>query len=83
MVSRRLPASTRLSSLFDSHSHDSAGSVDAALESSAEGIHALKISLVVLLITAMAQSIVVVLTGSTALLADGSLIHNPLRTWAS
>lgn len=63
-----------LLSLFGSHSHDSAGSVDAALESSAEGIRALKISLVVLLITALAQAIVVVLTGSAALLAD--TIHN-------
>ena len=63
-----------LLSLFGSHSHDSAGSVDAALESSAEGIRALKISLIVLLITALAQAIVVFFTGSTALLAD--TIHN-------
>ena len=63
-----------LLSLFDSHSHDSADSVDAALESSAEGIRALKISLVVLLITALAQAIVVFFTGSAALLAD--TIHN-------
>lgn len=63
-----------LLSVFGSHSHDSADSVDAALESSAEGIRALKISLVVLLITALMQAIVVVLTGSAALLAD--TIHN-------
>ena len=63
-----------LSSIFGSHTHDSVESVDAALESSAEGIRALKISLVVLLITAVVQAFVVVLTGSVALLAD--TIHN-------
>ena len=64
----------RLGSVFGSHSHDSADSVDAALESSAEGIRALKISLVALLVTAVLQAIVVVFTGSVALLAD--TIHN-------
>ena len=63
-----------LASVFGSHSHDSADSVDAALESSAEGIRALKISLVALLVTAVLQAIVVVFTGSVALLAD--TIHN-------
>ncbi len=38
-----------LGSVFGSHSHDAADSVDAELESSAEGIRALKISLVALL----------------------------------
>lgn len=61
-------------SVFKPHSHDSADSIDSALESSAEGIRALKISLVVLLATAIAQLVVVVLTGSIALLAD--TIHN-------
>jgi cation diffusion facilitator family transporter len=56
------------------HSHDSADSVDSALESSAEGIRAVKISLVVLAVTALAQALVVVLSGSVALLAD--TIHN-------
>ncbi|SSC25678.1 Cation efflux protein, partial [Klenkia terrae] len=56
------------------HSHDSADSIDTALESSAEGIRALKISLVVLLVTAIAQSVVVWFTGSIALLAD--TVHN-------
>lgn len=61
-------------SIFKPHSHDAADSIDSALESSAEGIRALKISLLVLLATAVAQMIVVVLTGSVALLAD--TIHN-------
>ena len=56
------------------HSHDSADSVDAALESSAAGIRAVKISLLVLLATASAQLLVVILTDSVALLAD--TIHN-------
>jgi len=62
------------SSLFRPHSHDSADSIDAALESSTEGIRALKISLVVLLVTALLQAVVVYFTGSIALLAD--TIHN-------
>ena len=61
-------------SLFQPHSHDAADSVDSALESSAEGIRAVKISLVALGVTAIAQAVVVVLTGSVALLAD--TIHN-------
>jgi cation diffusion facilitator family transporter len=56
------------------HSHDAADSVDAALEGSAEGIRALKTSLVVLLVTAALQAVVVVLSGSVALLAD--TVHN-------
>ena len=63
-----------LQEIFRPHSHDAADSVDSALESSAEGVRAVKISLVVLLATAIAQAIVVVLTGSVALLAD--TIHN-------
>lgn len=64
----------RLGSIFTPHSHDAADSVDSALEASAEGIRALKISLIALLVTALAQAVVVVLTGSVALLAD--TIHN-------
>jgi cation diffusion facilitator family transporter len=63
-----------LQSVFRPHSHDAADSVDSALEASADGIRAVKISLVVLLVTAVAQAIVVVVTGSVALLAD--TIHN-------
>jgi cation diffusion facilitator family transporter len=63
-----------IASVFRPHSHDAADSVDAALESSVEGIRALKISLVALGVTAMAQLVVVLYTGSVALLAD--TIHN-------
>ena len=59
---------------FRPHSHDSADSVDSALESSGQGIRAVKISLLVLGVTAVAQAVIVVLTGSVALLAD--TIHN-------
>ncbi|MCO7222025.1 cation diffusion facilitator family transporter [Klenkia sp. PcliD-1-E] len=70
------PAGIRgfLLGLVKPHSHDSADSVDSALDASAEGIRALKISLVVLLLTALAQAVVVWLTGSVALLAD--TVHN-------
>jgi cation diffusion facilitator family transporter len=56
------------------HSHDAADSVDSALESSQRGIRALKISFAALMVTAILQTIVVVITGSVALLAD--TIHN-------
>jgi cation diffusion facilitator family transporter len=61
-------------SLFRPHSHDTADSVDSAQEASAEGVRAVKISLVVLGVTAIAELIVVLITGSVALLAD--TIHN-------
>jgi cation diffusion facilitator family transporter len=63
-----------MSHLLTPHSHDAADSVDTALESSAVGIRAVKISLVVLAITAVAQAAVVALSGSVALAAD--TIHN-------
>ena len=63
-----------LASVFRRHSHDSADSIDSALETSREGVRALKISLVALMITALAQAVVVYFTGSVALLAD--TIHN-------
>ncbi len=56
------------------HSHDAAESVDSALEGSAKGIAAVKVSLVVLGITALLQAVMVTATGSVALLAD--TIHN-------
>jgi cation diffusion facilitator family transporter len=64
----------RLPALLRPHSHDAADSVDDALAASADGIRALKISLVVLGVTALAQLVVVWMSGSTALLAD--TIHN-------
>ena len=60
--------------LFRPHSHDAADSVDSALESSAQGIRAVKISLVALGVTAALQLVVVAVSGSVALLAD--TIHN-------
>ena len=56
------------------HSHDAADSVDSALESSAIGIRAVKISLVALGVTALAQAAIVFVSGSVALAAD--TIHN-------
>jgi cation diffusion facilitator family transporter len=56
------------------HSHDAADSVDDALESSTAGIRAVKISLLVLGLTAIAQIVVVTISGSVALVAD--TIHN-------
>lgn len=60
--------------IFAPHSHDAADSLDSALESSAAGIRAVKISLVVLGITAIAQIVIVAISGSVALAAD--TIHN-------
>lgn len=60
--------------IFAPHSHDAADSIDSALESSAAGIRAVKISLLVLGLTAVAQIVIVVLSGSIALAAD--TIHN-------
>lgn len=56
------------------HSHDVHEKVDAALETHERGIWALKWSLVGLGLTALFQLIIVLLSGSTALLAD--TIHN-------
>ena len=60
--------------LFVPHSHDAADSIDSALEASKEGVRALKISLVILLVTTGLQLAVVAISGSVALLAD--TIHN-------
>jgi cation diffusion facilitator family transporter len=56
------------------HSHDHADHVDGALSSSAAGIRAVKISLLGLAATAIAQLVIVVLSGSVALFAD--TVHN-------
>ncbi len=60
-----------------SHSHDhghSHGLVDRSILRSRAGLKAVALSLVVLGLTAAAQAVILVLTGSVALLAD--LIHN-------
>ncbi|MCH9712562.1 MAG: cation diffusion facilitator family transporter, partial [Proteobacteria bacterium] len=67
-------AKAALREVFAPHSHDASDSIDDALESSAAGIRAVKISLVALGVTAMAQIVVVAISGSVALLAD--TIHN-------
>jgi cation diffusion facilitator family transporter len=63
-----------LMELFVPHTHDSADSIDDAMEASTEGIRALKISLFVLLGTTVLQFVVVLFSSSVALLAD--TIHN-------
>lgn len=60
--------------MFVPHTHDAANSVDDALEASAQGVRALKISLLVLLATTALQFFVVLLSNSVALLAD--TVHN-------
>jgi cation diffusion facilitator family transporter len=64
----------RLAGLVVGHGHDPGDSIDDALTSSARGIRALKVSLLVLGLTAAAQLAVVLASGSVALLAD--TIHN-------
>jgi cation diffusion facilitator family transporter len=63
-----------LRGLFVPHSHDAADSVDDALEASRQGVRAVKISLGLLGVTALLQVVVVIITGSVALLAD--TVHN-------
>ncbi|MFF4482130.1 cation diffusion facilitator family transporter [Streptomyces sp. NPDC001520] len=64
----------QLAHLLKPHSHESARKVDSALESSAEGMRALWLSLAVLGVTALLQAGVVLLSGSVALLGD--TVHN-------
>lgn len=56
------------------HSHESTEIVDSALEASARGMRALWVSFAGLTVTALAQAMVVVLSGSVALLGD--TLHN-------
>ncbi|MEU0969262.1 cation diffusion facilitator family transporter [Streptomyces sp. NPDC005917] len=64
----------RLGHLLTPHSHETADKLDPALEASARGMRALWVSLAVLGVTALAQAVVVVLSGSVALLGD--TVHN-------
>ncbi|WP_438304823.1 cation diffusion facilitator family transporter [Streptomyces sp. HUAS TT11] len=64
----------RLRHLLTPHSHETADKLDSALESSARGMRALWVSLAVLGGTALAQAVVVVISGSVALLGD--TVHN-------
>ncbi len=63
-----------IAGVFSPHSHDAAESIDTALTASAEGIRALKISLAGLAVTAAFQFVIVLMSGSVALLGD--TIHN-------
>jgi cation diffusion facilitator family transporter len=63
-----------LREFFVPHTHDPADAVDDALEASAQGVRALKISLFILLGTTVLQLLVVLVSGSVALLAD--TVHN-------
>jgi cation diffusion facilitator family transporter len=63
-----------LSELLGGHSHDAADQVDESLEANADGRRALLISLLILAATAAVQAVIVVLSGSVALLGD--TLHN-------
>jgi len=64
----------RFKELFAPHSHDAAVAVDTELETSRQGIRALIISFAVLAGTALLQAVVVLRSGSVALLGD--TLHN-------
>jgi cation diffusion facilitator family transporter len=61
-------------SLVLPHSHDVADSLDQELEASRNGVRAVAVCLVILLVTAAIQALVVVASGSVALLSD--TLHN-------
>src|ERR1700709_1897767 len=63
-----------VSEFLGGHSHDAADQIDDALEAHAAGRRALFISLAGLGVTAAIQAVVVVLSGSVALLGD--TLHN-------
>ncbi|GAA0965367.1 cation diffusion facilitator family transporter [Frigoribacterium faeni] len=63
-----------LHGLLVPHTHDAADSIDDALESSVQGVRALRISLLILLGTTILQFAVFLASGSVALLAD--TVHN-------
>jgi cation diffusion facilitator family transporter len=67
-------AAGRLPHLIRPHSHEPADKLDAALESSADGLRALRLSFAALAATAGIQAAIVALTGSVALLGD--TLHN-------
>jgi cation diffusion facilitator family transporter len=64
----------RLRHLVTPHSHDAAVAMDSELETSRRGIRALLLSFVGLTVTAALQGLVVLVSGSVALLVD--TIHN-------
>ncbi|MGX4695006.1 cation diffusion facilitator family transporter [Streptomyces sp. JNUCC 63] len=64
----------RFAHLARPHSHEAGDRVDAAMETSREGMRTLWISLAALGLTTVVQAVIVVLSGSVALLGD--TIHN-------
>ncbi|MFI0452734.1 cation diffusion facilitator family transporter [Actinomadura sp. 6N118] len=64
----------RVRHLLTPHSHDSADKTDEALESSGRGLRVLGLSFGILMITAAIQAVIVVFSGSVALLGD--TLHN-------
>ena len=64
----------RLGHLAKPHSHEAADRIDSALETSRAGIRTLWLSLLILGLTALLQAVVVVRSGSVALLGD--TVHN-------
>jgi cation diffusion facilitator family transporter len=60
--------------LLRPHSHETAAKLDAAMDTSAEGMRALWISLAALTVTAAIQAAVVTISGSVGLLGD--TLHN-------
>jgi len=63
-----------VSELLGGHSHDAADQIDDVIEADTAGRRALWISLAALAVTAAVQAVVVVLSGSVALLGD--TLHN-------
>jgi cation diffusion facilitator family transporter len=63
-----------LAHLVTPHSHEAVDKVDSAMETSREGMRTLWLSLLILGVTTVLQAIIVVLSGSVALLGD--TIHN-------
>jgi len=63
-----------LRGLMAPHSHDAKDSLDQALEASSDGIRTVALSLVILVATAGIQALVVLASGSVALLGD--TLHN-------
>jgi cation diffusion facilitator family transporter len=64
----------RLRHLVAPHSHDASVAMDSELEASQRGMRALLLSFLALSVTAALQAVIVVLSGSVALLVD--TIHN-------
>ncbi|MCX5315615.1 cation diffusion facilitator family transporter [Streptomyces sp. NBC_00154] len=65
---------SRIKPRITPHSHEATAKVDSAMESSAEGMRTLWISLAVLGVTTVLQALIFALSGSVALLGD--TVHN-------